>query len=181
MATEYIFRRLDNDELVKLPFSWVLEQDSAGYVTLKDGVLAKRCLHLEQYDKQQAKAVHCGINKHDVTFSLGFSKKQLPEMQEAVRRDGLTGVEFYPDPQNPNMVGIRCSSDAEKERYIKHRGKWMEGGLTNRTSSLGGGMGKECLEMAEKLVRERYGKEEAEGRSTARASQGESSHCEGEA
>jgi hypothetical protein len=159
-----------------------MEQDATGHITLPDGVQAKRCVYLEQcIEDQKPKAVHTGMNKHDLTFSLGFSKKQLPEMQEAARRDGLTGVEFYPDPQNSNMIGIRCGSEAEKERYIKHRGKWMEGGLVNRTGSLGGGMGKECLEMAEKLVRERYGKEEAERRPTAGTAEGESSHCEGEA
>ncbi len=148
-TNKYIFRRLDNDELIELPFEWVLKQE-AGYITLKDGVQAKRCVWLENVPVPQSKAVHTGINKHDLTFSLGFSKTQLPEMRAAAERDGFTGVEFYEDPANKNMVGIKCSSDAERERYIKHRGAF------NKTGSLGSKLGKEDLEMAQKLVRERY-------------------------
>jgi hypothetical protein len=157
----YIYRRLDTNELVEMPFSAVLEQDALGYITLPDGVQAKRCVWLENVPVPQAKAVHTGMDRHDLTFSLGFSKKQLPEMMEAAKRDGLRGVEFYPDPQNANMVGIRCGSEAEKNAYIKHRGKNIEGGLINRTGRLGGKLGKEDIEMAQKLVRERYGTEGA--------------------
>lgn len=156
----YYFRRVDNDEVYALPFSYVLEQDQAGYITLHDGSIAKRCVHLEEQGNTKPKAHHQGINRHDLTFSLGFSKKQLPEMMEAARRDGLSGVEFYEDPQNKNMVGIRCASEAQKDAYIKHRGKNIEGGLINRTSKLGGKLMREDLEMAEKLVRERYGANE---------------------
>lgn len=157
--SKYIFRRMDTEELIELPFEQMMQQDQAGYVTLKDGTLARRCLHLEG-KAEKTKAHHQGINRHDLTFSLGFSKKQLPEMMEAARRDGLSGVEFYEDPQNKNMVGIRCASEAQKDAYIKHRGKNIEGGLINRTSKLGGKLMREDLEMAEKLVRERYGKED---------------------
>jgi hypothetical protein len=151
----YIFRRTDSHELVEMPFSAVLEQDSLGYITLPDGVQAKRCLWLEDQDQaSKSQAVHTGINRFDLTFSLVFSKKQLPEMRQAAKDAGFSGVEFYPDPQNPNMVGIRCSSEAERERYIKHRGCF------NKTGSLGSTLGKEDIAMAEKLVRERYGKEE---------------------
>ncbi len=168
MPTKYIYRRVDNEELVEMPFSAVLEQDQLGYITLTDGVQAKRCVHLEDYQAQKAKAVHCGINTHDLTFSLGFSKKQLPEMRAALEAAKLKGVEFYPDPQNANMVGIRCSDERARNAYIKHRG------LYNRTGSLGGKLGKEDLAMAEKLVRERYGKEEEEYRPARRTPQGTS-------
>jgi hypothetical protein len=148
----YIFRRLDNDKLVRLPFSAVLDQDRLGYITLEDGVQAKRCQWLEEESEPvKAKAVHTGINKHDLSLSLGFSKTQLAEFEADRIKHGFKGVEFYPDPHSPNMIGVKAGSEAEKERYIKHRGYF------NKSSRNGSKMGKEELEMARKLIIERHG------------------------
>lgn len=148
---QYIFRRVDTDELIKLPFSAVLDQDRMGFVTLPDGVQAKRCVSLEQEHSKPKKQVPVTIDR-DLTMSLGFSQKQLKDMEADRVKHGFTGIEFVADPQLPEkMVGIKCGSEKERERYIKHRGYFNQTGRISRALTA------EDLETAKRLVLERHG------------------------
>ena len=52
----YKFRREDNGQVVEVPFEVMMQQDVAGYITLEDGVQARRCAHLECRVVQDVKA-----------------------------------------------------------------------------------------------------------------------------
>lgn len=130
----YLYRREDNDEIVEVDFATAMEQRD-GFITLPDGVLAKRCVHLEQQncptvgqltrDKVQAEIISDG---------MGFTAHCLPDMQKHLAETGIKGVEFVPDPHpETNFYRVKCSSWKAWRAYLKSRG------LVDRNSRNGGG------------------------------------------
>lgn len=121
MERTYIFRREDTGELIEQPFSAVLQQDMAGYITLPDGAQAKRCVHLEECQKRKVKQAPLPA-RPVVSDALGFGQHQLAEFEEDRQRNGFGGVEFVRDPAVPEFFQVKCSSRREFNRYARHRG-----------------------------------------------------------
>ena len=127
-----IFRREDNDELIELDFATVMErQDAAGYVTLDDGVLARRCIHLEQKAGRADRRAE--LDKPIISDTLGVTAHQLAEMEADRKAHGFRGVEFVQDAAEPTFYQVKCDSVASWRAYMKHRG------MADRNSKNGSG------------------------------------------
>jgi len=132
MPDKYIYRREDNGVLVEVDFETAMGQQG-GYITLSDGVMARRCVYLEQDGKPvQNKPTTTGITPEVVSDTLGVPQHQVHEFREDARRNGYS-VEFTQDPDVPQFYQARFPSENEKWRYAGHRG------LNDRNSRNGGG------------------------------------------
>jgi hypothetical protein len=143
----YLYRREDNGEVVELPWPAPLDQ-VGGYVTLPDGVAAKRCLYLElERDGRPEKSKQPEIvDREIVSDNMGFGQSVYAEYEADRQRHGFTGVSFQPDPQTPEFFRVHCSSRRTYDRYLKHRG------LVNRTGIGGVRLTQEDLDRAATLV-----------------------------
>lgn len=162
----YVFRRESDGKLLKLPFSYVLKQDAAGYVTLPNGQVARRAWHEEavyhsKLNKSAKKRGRKRALNQDTSYlnsqpaiisdSLGFPAFQLPQMLEDLRRSGCTGIEFIQDKTCPYFYQVKCNSEAARNAYAKHRGFFVKTGIG------GVKITKEELERAANRVKEIYG------------------------
>lgn len=142
----YLYRREDNGELVEV--SWlVMIHQQGGYITLPDGVTARRCLHLEtDRDGRPPPSEKPHLDRPIVSDALGFGEHQLADFEEDRKRNRFTGIEFTRDPQVPEFFQVRCKSRAEFNRYTKHRG------MVNRSSFGGVRLTQADLDRAKELV-----------------------------
>jgi len=119
----YLFRREDNDAVVELSFAEAMAADCAGFVTLSDGVTAKRCVHMEGRSKPRpARDGSTAPFRMKPSDALGFGQHQLADFEEDRARNNFTGVEFVRDPQVPEFIQVQCDSRQTYNRYAKHRG-----------------------------------------------------------
>jgi hypothetical protein len=142
---KYIFRREDNGELVEVPWSVMIEQ-VGGYITLEDGVSARRCLHLE---KHEAPAREAPVKKADQTIvsdALGFQAEQLGEYETDRREHGFSDVSFTPDPTCPEFYQARFGSWKARDEYMRHRG------MHDQSRGSGVTLSQEDLDRATELV-----------------------------
>lgn len=152
----YLFRRLDNEQVVEVSFRKMMQQDSAGYIRLAGGVLARRCVGLERERDGEAnpeKAKASSVDKPIVSSALGFTETQLADFAADRDRHGFSGVEFVRDKHVPQFFNVQfAGSRKEWQRYIKHRGH------VDNNSRLGSGnvIGAAELAGAQKLIRDRY-------------------------
>lgn len=147
---EYIYRREDNGELIRVEFEVMIRQDSAGYITLDDGVQARRCLHLEDHLHKDPRNEQCTGTRTIVSDALGVPITQLAEFERDRKKNGFRGVAFKQDPTEPTFYQVHCDSRAELDRYIKHRG------YVNRNSIGGVRLSEDEMESARLLVERRY-------------------------
>ncbi len=117
--TTYTFIREDNGKEVEVDFETMMEQDTAGFIRLKDGVAARRKSTGSFKRKIEAET---GTKPIPPSDSLGFTVLQLDDFEADRKSHGFTGVEFVPDPLEPTFMQVKCSSRREWERYVKHRG-----------------------------------------------------------
>lgn len=151
MEPLYQFRREDTGEIVSLPWEAMMQQDAAGFVTLDDGVVARR---VPTGDFRQREPLpEASGSKPWISDNLGFGAQFLPEMEADAKANGFKGVEFVQDPDYHGFIQVRVDSPAERLRYIKHRGMFDKNGRR-----MGVAMTQEQLDRAKKLVIERYGK-----------------------
>jgi hypothetical protein len=129
----YIFRREDTGRIIEVDFSMMMDQDAAGYITLDDGVQARRCVHLED-----PRAIRIG-NAPDrnptpeiVSDAMGVTCNQVEEMRQDAAKNGI-GVEFVRDPLEPTFYQAKFGSWKEWDRYRRHRG------FTDNNGKNGGG------------------------------------------
>jgi hypothetical protein len=144
----YAFRREDNDEVVWVDWETMMTQ-RAGWITLKDGVSAKRCYSLERAGKGLSKPQDTNVMRTPApSDSLGFPDYCLDSYEKDRKEHGFTDVEFRRDPLCPEFYQVHCGTQAAKDAYTKHRG------LVNMTGSLGGGvmLSKEDLDRAAEMV-----------------------------
>jgi hypothetical protein len=116
----YQFRRTDNGEVVDVDFSTMMTMDAAGYITLTDGVLARRINR-----PTMSRSVSDGTSVKQmpiVSDSLGFPAHQLAEMEANRQQYGLKGVEFRPDPTMPHFMQAHFGSRKDYLAYMRHRG-----------------------------------------------------------
>jgi hypothetical protein len=153
MSKAYLYRREDNGCLVEVDFATMMEQ-KCGFITLPDGVEARRCVHLEiERDGRQKAAPVREIEKPIVSDALGFPQHQLAEFEQDRAKHGFGGVEFTPDPRVPEFYQVRISGKREYQRYLKHRQ------MHDRNSRNGGGqaLSPELLERAAAIVKREKG------------------------
>jgi hypothetical protein len=128
----YAFRREDNGKVAWVDFETMMEQQ-AGFITLPDGVEARRCIDLEHRTLPSGKREKNIIPPPAVSDSLGFPIQALGDKEAQRKQFGCTDIEFRPDPVVPGFVQVHGTSRAALDRYTKKRG------LANITSSLGSG------------------------------------------
>lgn len=154
-----LYKREDNGEVIEMPQDTWLRQDGMGYIELDDGTKARRCVALEEArkNKEKAKPQMRWEGQTVVSDNLGFGMHQLVEMEADRRMNGFSAIEFVQDKQEPTFYQVKCSSPQQYQRYIKHRG-WVD---KNGSLGLGAGhaLSPKDLADAERLVRERYGKQ----------------------
>jgi hypothetical protein len=141
----YLYRREDTGEVIEVPFAVMIDQKD-GYITLEDGVLARRCLHLERDGQPEKTKVDATTDRPIVSDALGFTEHQFEEFEQDRVKNGFSGVEFIRDPRVPEFFQVKCASRAEHERYVKHRG------YVNKTGIGGVRLTQEDLDRAKTLV-----------------------------
>ena len=151
MKKKYLYRREDNGEIVEVDWETMMTQRN-GYITLDDGVDAKRCVHLEdeRYGKPERQSRKVLLDRPIVSDNLGFGQHQYAEMEEDRRRNGFTDVEFVRDPHTPEFYQVHCGSRKSRDAYARHRS------FSNSTSIGGVRFTKEELEGAMALVSRVY-------------------------
>ena len=132
----YAYRREDTGEIVWVDWDTMMWQQQGGFITLPDGVSAKRCVHLEKHrDRPKSLPMEGNANRTPAPSDcLGFPQQCLKQRRAELQQHGLTDVEFRRDPTCPEFYQVHCGSQAAKDRYTKCRR------LVNRTGSLGGGV-----------------------------------------
>ena len=145
----YKFRREDTGEVIEVPWEVMIQQEF-GYITLEDGTLARRCLHLEDHSKAKRKDSRTG-SKEIISDSLGFGEHQLADFEKDRKANGFSGVEFIRDPAVPEFFRVKCSSRREFNRYVAHRG------MVNKNSIGGVRFTEEELEGAKEMMRRIHG------------------------
>lgn len=116
--SKYQFRREDNGEIVTVDFETMMEQNAAGFITLPDGVLAKRCREATLPKRKGTKE----LPKQPVSDAMGFIEQQFEDFESDRKRHGFRGIEFVRDKDVPQFFQVRASSPAAMARYMKHRG-----------------------------------------------------------
>lgn len=162
-AKMYLFRRTDNDAIVEVPWGVMIEQDAAGFITLSDGVQARRCVHLElDRDGRQGRTgeSRC-VASPSPSDTLGFPCQQLATFEEDRVRNGFTDVEFAPDPLAPEFYQVRFGSHDARDRYTRHRG------YVNKTGLGGVRLTQAELDRAAEFVGRRFAGDEQEGAADA--------------
>lgn len=141
----YPFKREDNGEIVEVDFETMMAQDRAGFITLKDGVKARR---VNQFTNAKPAVEKGNANMTPPpSDNLGFTVLQIAEFEEDRVRNGFTGVEFKQDPMCPEFVQVHFSSHAVRDKYIQHRGK------VDRTRTKGATMTPGMLEDAVNMAK----------------------------
>lgn len=149
---KYAFRREDNGEVVWVDWPTMMEQ-KFGFITLPDGVEARRCVHLEEQPESSSASApkHAG-SMPVVSDSLGFPVQALADRKAQLKvlkeQHGIQGIEFRPDPQQPHFYQVHCASENARDEYAAKRN------MVNRTGTLGAGamLSPALLERAEEMV-----------------------------
>jgi len=141
----YRFIREDNGETIEVDFETHMSQDVAGYITLPDGVRARR---VNDFDRKKA-AFEPGNANHTppVSDNLGFTSHQLAEFEADRVKHGFRGVEFKPDPACPTFYQVHFGSFAERDRYMEHRRFY------DKNKSSGAALSEQHLAEAEKWAK----------------------------
>ena len=116
----YPFRREDNGEIVSVSFLEMMEMDG-GFITLPDGVLARRVYDEEASEPAEKRLVQDAWGgKEHASDSMGFPKHQLAEMRADLERSGCTGITFREEPDT-GFVQVLSNSPGQKAKYAAHR------------------------------------------------------------
>jgi hypothetical protein len=116
----YKFIREDNGEVVEVGFEAHMNQDCAGWITLPDGVRARRSTTYPTEKSAALPSVPAGVPLP--SDAMGFTAHQIVEFEADKERHGYQGVEFKPDPQCPDFYQVHFSSYKARDAYIAHRG-----------------------------------------------------------
>ncbi len=155
MSDTYHFRREDNGETIEVDWPKMMEQDAAGFITLDDGVQARRC---NRPSMRRRAEVPQNAPKFEHVSSLTFSCP--PQSVEAFADDAKANgfnIEWRPDYKGADPDGTLNSYNAhiplsELERYRKHRG-FPDKNSKNGSRAM---MSPEMFEQAKRLVERQY-------------------------
>ena len=148
--SKYLFRREDNGEIVAVPWEMMIDQEY-GFITLPDGVSARRVSHLEKSQGCKKVKNEFAEGKEIVSDSLGFTEAQLCDFENDRVAHGFTGIEFRRDPTENTFIQVCCKSRNEFNRYMAHRG------FVNKSSFGGVRLSQEDLDKAKELVERVHG------------------------
>lgn len=151
MGTEsaYRFMRQDTGEIVSVTFDDMIRQDEMGYITLPDGVKARR-VYRDSDTVSRPDRVRVDHRPIPPSDAMGFSEHQLAEFEFDRQQNHFSGVEFVRDPTCPTFYQVKCSSRKEWERYVKHRG------LVVKNKTVGAALTPSALERAAEMVSRRF-------------------------
>lgn len=144
----YKYCREDTGEIVEVDYAAHIHH-SHGWITLEDGVKAKRVRDPEE-PRKIVGPKKVGTKKL-VSDSLGFGKHQLAEFEADRAQHGFSDVEFKPDPMVPEFIQVHFETTAARDRYARHRQ------YGNKTGLGGVRFTEEELARAEDRVKEQYG------------------------
>lgn len=148
----YQFRREDTGEIVEVDFETHMSQDRGGFITLPDGVKARR---VNDFHNFKPSVEYQNANRTPPpSDSLGFTSHQLAEFEEDRVRNGHTGIEFKPDPMCPDFYQVHFASHQARDDYVAHRG------MVDMNKTAGSGLSKKALLDAAEMVKNRYKNEE---------------------
>lgn len=142
----YRFRREDTGEIVEVDYATMI-QHSYGWITLPDGVKAKR-VHDQPRMKMRTKCVRVGARPY-ISDTMGFGQHQWEDFEKDRVAHGFSDVEFVRDPTCPEFFQVKCSNAGARDRYAKHRG------MDNKTGIGGVRFAPGELERAAEFVKER--------------------------
>jgi hypothetical protein len=160
MSEKYYFRREDNGEVVEGTYGDCLNMDVMGYITLDDGVQARRCNRPSMHYKGEVPA---GASKFEHVSSLTFAciPQAVEDFANDAKRNGFH-IDWKPDYKSADADGTINSYNAhiplnELERYRKHRG------VHDRNSKNGSGamLSPEHFEQAKQLLERQFQRKEA--------------------
>ena len=105
-------------KVINVSFEQMMEA-SDGFLTLPDGRTAKRVF---RPNSKMATTIEKGSAPPKiVSDAMGFPAKAIDKFEADRIANGFTGIEFRPDPDVPEFIQVHCSSQAAKDRYMKHR------------------------------------------------------------
>jgi hypothetical protein len=104
-------------KIVNVSFEKMMEA-AHGFLTLPDGRTAKRVF--PPSSKATTKA-DPGATPKIVSDAMGFPASAIKDFEADRVANGHTGIEFRPDPKVPEFIQVHCSSQAAKDRYMRHR------------------------------------------------------------
>lgn len=123
----YAFRREDNGELFWCDFETTIHETKNGFMTLSDGVEARRVPRFDRVPRAVTQEVEKVKGQPAdlrpiVSDALGFPTAQLADFEADRVAYGFSGVEFKPDPKVPEFTQVHFKGRGEWQRYLKHRG-----------------------------------------------------------
>jgi hypothetical protein len=123
MDGPYRFRREDDGRIVECDFATMMAGRN-GFITLPDGVEARRCWNMDAPKEWKAPATgqKMGPQCRFVSDSLGFPITQLADFEADRKASGIRGIEFKVDPTEPGFIQVHARSRSERDRYARHRG-----------------------------------------------------------
>lgn len=146
--SSYLFRRLDNDELVEVDFATMMTQQH-GFITLPDGVEARRVYPEAEPERAGAAST---VEKPIVSDALGFPIQCLEEYETDRKAHGLK-AEYVQDPSCEWFVQVKFDNERDKQRYMKHHG-YHDYNSKNGSRAM---LTQHDLDNARRLIEERYG------------------------
>jgi hypothetical protein len=147
MNETYKFRREDTGEVVEVDYATMI-QHSHGWITLPDGVTAKR-VREDAPRTVRTKIVTMG-SRPIVSWNMGFGQHMLDHFEADRVAHGYSDVEFVRDPDVPQYFNVKCESRDAFNRYAKHRN------LVNKSGIGGVRLSAEELARAEEMMKERH-------------------------
>lgn len=122
----YQFRREDDGAVVEVDWELMMTQDRAGFITLPDGVAARRVYiqggQAVALISATEEAERLGRREVLDQMGLGFGQHQLAQMEEDRIKNGFGDIEFVRDADVPEYLNVKCANRGAWERYAKHRG-----------------------------------------------------------
>lgn len=132
-------------EIVEVDFEQMMEA-SNGFLTLADGRKARRIP--DPSSKTKTTIPMGSAPPPIVSDAMGFPISSLKEFEADRVANGFRGIEFKPDPDVPQFIQVHCSSQAAKDRYMRHRAM-HDRNNDNGSSAM---LSPELIEQAKELV-----------------------------
>lgn len=144
----YKFARMDTGLVVEVDFETMMQQDMAGFITLPDGVRARR---INEFNVDHHKRDQGNANRTPPpSDALGFTVNQLAEFEADRVKHGFNGIEFKPDPTCPEFMQVHFSSHKVRDDYIAHRG------MVDKNKTKGAALSADMLSRAMENAKTRY-------------------------
>ena len=105
----------DDGNVHNLAFEQMIEAKD-GFYQLEDGTWLRR---VRGDNVRVSKKV--AERKEIISDAMGFTERQLPDMQKHLKESGVRGVEFIRDKTEPRFFQVKCDSPRVLNKYLKAR------------------------------------------------------------